>query len=114
MAQKELADKYAGSGARSWDGERLPRKFQGIERKIPGSAIQTFFRSNYRNHINLSNIADGKANIMISVNSILISVLITVLTYRNIAEQMDVSVSMIEKYIGTALAALRRSGGSDC
>jgi hypothetical protein len=60
--------------------------FYGIERKIPRRGIQSFFRTNYRNHINLSAIADNKANIMISVNSILISVLITLLSYRNIAE----------------------------
>ena len=48
--------------------------------------IATFFRSNYRVHINLSAIADQKANIMISVNAILISVLISILTYRNLAE----------------------------
>ncbi len=62
------------------------RLFQGIERKVPLRAIQSFFRSNYRNHIELSAIADNKANIMISVNSILISVLITLLSYRNIGE----------------------------
>ncbi len=62
------------------------RKFQSIERKMPNSATQTFFRTNYRNHINLSAIADNKANIMISVNAILISVLISVLSYGNIME----------------------------
>lgn len=64
----------------------VPGPFYGIERKIPRRGIQSFFRTNYRNHINLSAIADNKANIMISVNSILISVLITILSYRNIAE----------------------------
>lgn len=48
--------------------------------------IQTFFRANYRNHINLSAIADNKANIMISVNAILISVIISILSYRNLTE----------------------------
>ncbi len=48
--------------------------------------IATFFRSNYRVHINLSAIADNKANIMISVNAILVSVLISILSYRNLAE----------------------------
>lgn len=60
--------------------------FQQLERGDTARAIQTFFRANYRNHINLSAIADNKANIMISVNSILISVLITFLSYRNIGE----------------------------
>ena len=102
---KELVDKYTCSGARSWEDAGIPRKFQGIERKIPGSAIQTFFRSNYRNHINLSNIADGKANIMISVNSILISVLITVLTYRNVAETNPVILMPIVIFLLTGLAS---------
>jgi hypothetical protein len=63
-----------------------PANFNGLERKIPLRAIQSFLRTNYRNHIELSAIADNKANIMISVNSILISVLITLLSYRNIGE----------------------------
>ena len=64
----------------------LDRKFQNLERKQPNSGVQTFFRTNYRNHIHLSAIADNKANIMISVNAILISVIITILTYQNITE----------------------------
>ena len=41
------------------------------------------FRIVFRNHMDLSSIADTKANIMISVNSILLSVLVTVL-FRNL------------------------------
>jgi len=39
--------------------------------------IQTMFRSIYRSHINLSSIADNKANMMIRVNSMIISVALT-------------------------------------
>ncbi|MCB9331839.1 MAG: hypothetical protein H6574_12215 [Lewinellaceae bacterium] len=46
------------------------------------SSIQTYFRANYANHIRLSAIADNKAHIMISVNSILLSVAISLLTYQ--------------------------------
>jgi len=42
-----------------------------------GRGIDTLYRTNYRNHINFSSIADGKANMMISINTILISVIIT-------------------------------------
>lgn len=66
--------------------DQNPPNFKGLERKVPLRAIQSFLRTNYRNHIELSAIADNKANIMISVNSILISVLITLLSYRNIGE----------------------------
>ena len=43
------------------------RRFNNLEPRI-NSGVQTFFRTNYRTHINLSAIADQKANIMISVN----------------------------------------------
>ncbi|MEZ5058224.1 MAG: DUF5706 domain-containing protein [Saprospiraceae bacterium] len=75
--------------------EKLRKKVQNEERLIevkeeftPSAqrTIQTFFKANYRNHINLSSIADNKANIMISVNAILISVVISILSYRNIME----------------------------
>ena len=62
------------------------KAFAQIEKKIPTSGIQTFFRTNYRNHINLSAIADNKANIMISVNAVLITVVISILSYKNLSE----------------------------
>jgi len=82
------------------------RLYQDIEKKIPNRAAQTFFRANYRNHINLSAIADNKANIMISVNSILISVLITILTYRNITETNPSVLMPIIIFLVTGLASL--------
>lgn len=45
--------------------------------KNPERAIQSFFRTALRNHIKLSDIADTKANILLSVNAIIISLLLT-------------------------------------
>ena len=104
-SQKEWVDKQKRSGTRDFSTNGGTQKFMGIERKVPNSAIQTFFRSNYRNHINLSNIADGKANIMISVNSILMSVLISILTYRNIAETNPRVLMPIVIFLLTGLAS---------
>ena len=42
-----------------------------------GRGIETLYRSVYDNHMNLSALADNKANIMISVNTIIISLVIT-------------------------------------
>jgi predicted metal-dependent HD superfamily phosphohydrolase len=64
-----------------------------------GRGIDTMYRANYRNHINFSAIADGKANMMISINTIMISVIITLSgaslsvsknyrTYLNIAHRI--------------------------
>ncbi len=61
-------------------------RFAHIEDGVPKGGIQSYFRSIYRVHINLSAIADNKANIMISVNAILISVLISLLSYKNLSE----------------------------
>ncbi len=44
-----------------------------------GRGIDTLYRSTYRNHINLSSIADGKANMMISINTIILSAIVTLL-----------------------------------
>lgn len=41
-----------------------------------GRGIDTVYRTAFRTHINLSTIADGKANMMISINTIIISVLL--------------------------------------
>ncbi|MBK7477246.1 MAG: hypothetical protein IPI11_15060 [Haliscomenobacter sp.] len=81
-------------------------RFNYLEPESPVRAAQTFFRANYRNHINLSAIADNKANIMISVNSIMISVLITFLSYRNIAEVKPVVVLPVVIFLVTGLTSL--------
>lgn len=45
----------------------------------PDRGVETMFRTTSTNHIRLSSMADSKAHIMISVNSIIISVLLSVL-----------------------------------
>lgn len=52
------------------------------KKEIPERGIETMFRTTYRNHINLSSIADSKANIMISVNAILLSILLSFVSTR--------------------------------
>ncbi len=42
--------------------------------KLPEKGIETMFRVTLRNHVSLSQIADGKANTLISVNAIIISI----------------------------------------
>jgi predicted metal-dependent HD superfamily phosphohydrolase len=50
--------------------ERLKAKFKG---ESPDRGIQTLYRVTLKNHITLSDIADTKANILLSVNAIIIS-----------------------------------------
>lgn len=47
--------------------------------KSPERGIETMFRLTSKNHIDLSAMADNKANIMISINAIILSVVVTVL-----------------------------------
>lgn len=90
-----------GNGA---DGK--VRMYQDIGPKKSGGGIQTFFRTNYRNHINLSAIADNKANIMISVNAILISVIISMLSYRNISQTQPMVLLPVVIFLITGLTSL--------
>lgn len=43
-----------------------------------GRGIDTMYRVSFSNHITLSKLADGKANMMISINTIILSIVITV------------------------------------
>ena len=51
--------------------ERLKAKFKS---ESPDRGVQTLFRVTLKNHLTLSDIADTKANILLSVNAIIISV----------------------------------------
>lgn len=42
-----------------------------------GRGVETMYRTTYRTHISLSSIADNKANIMLSINAIVISIIIS-------------------------------------
>ncbi|WP_373524557.1 Pycsar system effector family protein [Aquiflexum sp.] len=57
-----------------------------IKKNLPERGVETMFRTTSKNHLELSSIADNKANIMISVNSIIVSIIVTVLI-RKLEEQ---------------------------
>ncbi len=82
------------------------RKYEGIERKLPERATQTYFRTNYRNHINLSAIADNKANIMLGINAIMMSVVITIISYGNIAFDRPMIVMPVVIFMITGLTSM--------
>ena len=48
-----------------------------LKNESPERGIQTMYRVSMRNHLKLSDIADTKANILLSVNAIIISLLLT-------------------------------------
>lgn len=66
--------------------------------------VETMFRVTAKNHLELSAIADNKANIMISVNSIIISIVVTVLI-RKLEEFPNYTIPAI-LLISTCLGAM--------
>ncbi|RNL95257.1 HD domain-containing protein [Sinomicrobium pectinilyticum] len=64
------------------DKERLKKadfKRKKKKAETPERGVETLFRVTLRNHTNLSNIADSKANILLSVNAIIISLALSTL-----------------------------------
>ena len=60
------------------DIEKLKAKYKAqYKSESPDRGIQTFYRVALRNHIKLSDIADTKANILLSVNAIIISLVLS-------------------------------------
>lgn len=59
--------------------EKLKLKIEKNKIMKPDRGIETMFRITSKNHLTLSAMADNKANIMISINSIILSVLVSVL-----------------------------------
>lgn len=109
LAQKQIVDKLAENQAVSQMGaaENPPAgAFAGLNKRPLRQGISTFFRSNYANHIHLSAIADNKAHIMISVNSILLSVAISMLTYQTWMAQNPMLILPIVIFLSTSLASL--------
>ncbi len=59
--------------------EKKLAKLQEKENRKPTRGIETMFRITSENHMTLSGMADTKANIMISINSIILSILVGIL-----------------------------------
>lgn len=70
---------------------KLKNKIERDKKLKPDRGIETMFRITSKNHLTLSGMADNKANIMISINSIILSVLVTVL-FRKFEEYPNLFV----------------------
>lgn len=66
------------SGQQSANYKTEQKEVKARTGKNFGRGIDTMYRTSFRNHITLSKIADGKANMMISINTIILSIVITV------------------------------------
>ena len=59
-------------------------KFKKNKIELPERGIETMFRVTLKNHMHLSNIADTKANILLSVNAIIVSLVLS-----NLVSKLD-------------------------
>lgn len=73
---------------------RLRSKLERQKGLKPDRGIETMFRTTSHNHILLSEMADNKANILITINSIILSVVVSVLV-RKVEENMDLVIPTI-------------------
>ncbi len=64
-------------------------EFLGSKKDKNERAIQTFFRVTFMNNCNLLQIADNKANIVISINALVISSVVAIIGYGTISHQID-------------------------
>lgn len=72
----------AASGKKSNKGKNsvyVIKDASDSSKRPPDRGIETMFRNNLRGHLALSAIADNKANIMLSMNAIILSIILTVL-----------------------------------
>ena len=74
------------------------------DKKKSERGIETMFRITSTNHLELSALADNKANIMISVNSIIISIVVTVLIRK--LEEFPNYIIPTFMLVGTCLTAM--------
>ncbi len=80
--------------------------------KYLGRGIDTLYRTTFRNHINLSEIADGKANMMISINTIILSVIITLaasgltLSQQFLIENLRFTVPIFTLLLGSLISVI--------
>jgi predicted metal-dependent HD superfamily phosphohydrolase len=80
----ESAAPVEQKGGPKMDAEQLKdmKASQKASQSLLARGIQTMLRLNSSNHLDLSRMADGKANILISVNSIIISVILSIFIDR--------------------------------
>ncbi|PUZ22159.1 Predicted metal-dependent phosphohydrolase, HD superfamily [Chitinophaga costaii] len=78
-----LEEVTAGKAGKAKEGKKDKKEATAGKQKEkaakPDRGVETMFRTTSTNHIRLSSMADSKAHIMISVNSIIISILLSVL-----------------------------------
>jgi len=83
----EKVNSYQNKEIQKLTDKLIKLENQNLKLKMPQRGIETMFKVTARNQISLSSIADNKANLMISVNSIIITAIFFI--YKNIMESPE-------------------------
>ena len=78
LEKKTKKGKKGKKKSNKLQSENMKLMQKSPKEKLPGKGVESMFRLTARNQINLSSIADNKANILISVNSIVLTMLLTI------------------------------------
>lgn len=87
----------------------IPKEIEensSLQKPISQRRLFNFFRINYHNHISLSAIADQKAHTIISINAIIVSILVSFLTYRSRTDENPMLLLPIIIFMVSALGSL--------
>ncbi|MEM1270328.1 MAG: Pycsar system effector family protein [Bacteroidota bacterium] len=85
-AKKPAEVKAAAEAKEAAEAEQAKKKKKKRKKKRAKRGAETFYRVAYRTHIDLSSIADNKANMMISINGLIMSVMLAAVA-ANIAPE---------------------------
>ena len=78
-AEKAREQEKQDQKAEAKAGKEAGKEAKKEKEKRPERGVETMFRLTSQNHVELSAMADNKANIMITVNSIIVSILVSIL-----------------------------------
>ena len=84
--------------------EEIPPPFTGLKRGDASRAMQTFFRSSFRTHVSLVSIADRKANILLRLNSFLVSGGLVLFKY--ILDNSEISFTTMSLFLTTTITSM--------
>ncbi len=84
------------------DSPKSDKKKKKKDEKKPTRGIETLFRITSRNHVDFSSMADNKANIMISINSIMMSIVFSVLFNKFATDPNLIPPTIILTFVSTA------------
>ena len=99
LKKEAKANGLADNPSKREDTKALKKELKKLKQKLdkstrPDRGIETMFRITSQNHITLSEMADSKANIMVSINAIVLSVIVSIL-FRKLEEFPDLLIATL-------------------